>query len=36
MKEVVRKEVFKLLEVVMIYLIFNNAWVSLVHVVPMN
>lgn len=34
MKEVARKEVLKLLETCMIYLISNSFWVSLVHVVP--
>ena len=34
MKEVVRKEVVKLLDVGLIYLISNNACVSHVHVVP--
>lgn len=33
MKEVVRKEVLKLLEVGMIYPISDSSWVSLVHVV---
>ena len=34
MKEVVRKEVVKLLEKGMIYPISNSQWVSLVEVVP--
>ena len=34
MKEVVRKEVLKWLDVGVIYPIFDNAWVSLVQVVP--
>lgn len=34
MKEVVRKEVVKLLEAGMIYLISDSAWVSQVQVVP--
>ncbi|MCI74436.1 hypothetical protein A2U01_0095700, partial [Trifolium medium] len=34
MKEVVRKEVVKLLEAGMIYPISDNAWVSPVQVVP--
>lgn len=34
MKEVMKKEVLKLLEVGMIYLISYSSWVSLVHVVP--
>ena len=34
MKEVVRKEVTKLLEAEMIYPISNSDWVNLVHVVP--
>jgi len=34
MKEVVRKEVQKLLEVGMIYSISNSAWVSPVQLVP--
>ncbi|XP_058741312.1 uncharacterized protein LOC131613680 [Vicia villosa] len=34
MKEVVRKEVVKLLDAGMIYPISDSAWVSLVHVVP--
>ena len=34
MKEVVNKEVLKLLDVGIIYPIFDSAWVSLVHVVP--
>ena len=36
MKEVVRKEVLKWLDAGVIYLIFDSAWVSLVHVVPKN
>jgi predicted P-loop ATPase/GTPase len=34
MKEVVKKEVLKLLEAEMIYPISDSEWVSLVHVVP--
>lgn len=34
MKEVVRKEVIKLLDVGLIYPIFDSSWVSPVHVVP--
>jgi hypothetical protein len=34
MKEMVRKEVFKLLYVGLIYPISDSSWVSLVHVVP--
>ena len=34
LKEVVRKEVLKLLEAGMIYPISDSSWVSLVHVVP--
>ncbi|XP_058010458.1 uncharacterized protein LOC131183818 [Hevea brasiliensis] len=34
MKEVVKKEVWKLLEAGIIYLIYDNSWVSPVHVVP--
>ena len=34
MKEVVRKEVLKLLEAGMIYPIFDSEWVSPVQVVP--
>lgn len=34
MKEVVQKEVVKLLEASMIYLILDRAWASLVQVVP--
>ena len=34
MKEVVRKEVLKLLDVGVIYLISDKLWVSLVQVVP--
>ena len=34
MKEVVRKEILKWLNVGFIYAISNNPWVSLVHVVP--
>lgn len=34
MKEVVRKEVVKLLDASLIYPISNNSWVSLVYVVP--
>jgi len=34
MKDMVRKEVIKLLEVGMIYLILYSEWVSLVQIVP--
>lgn len=34
MKEVVKKEVLKLLDVGVIYLVADSLWVSLVHVVP--
>ncbi|MCI96934.1 hypothetical protein A2U01_0118234, partial [Trifolium medium] len=34
MKEVVKKEILKLLEADMIYLISDSVWVSPVHVVP--
>lgn len=34
MKEVVRKEVVKFLDVGLIYPIFDNSWMSLVHVIP--
>ena len=34
MKEVVRKEILKLLEAGIIYLIADSQWVSLVHCVP--
>lgn len=34
MKEVVRKEVIKLLKASMIYPIYDSSWVSPVHVVP--
>ena len=34
MKEVVKKEVLKLLNASFIYAISDNPWVSLVHVVP--
>ena len=34
MKEVIRKEVLKLLNASFIYAISNSPWVSLVHVVP--
>lgn len=33
-QEVVRKEVFKLLDVGMIYQILDSPWVSLIHIVP--
>lgn len=33
MKEIVKKEALKLLEVRMIYLISNRVWVSLVHMI---
>ncbi|MCI83355.1 hypothetical protein A2U01_0104631, partial [Trifolium medium] len=36
MKEVVRKEVVKLLEACMIYPISDSAWVSPIQVVPKN
>ena len=36
MKEVVRKEVVKMLEASMIYPISDSTWVSPVHVVPKN
>ena len=36
MKEVVRKEVLKWLNVGFIYAISDSPWVSLVHVVPKN
>ena len=36
MKDVVRKEVLKWLNVGFIYSILNNPWVSPVHVVPKN
>lgn len=36
MKEVVKKEVLKLLDVGMIYPILDSLYVSLVHVVPKN
>jgi len=36
MKDLVRKEVIKLLEADIIYPIFDSEWVSLVHVVPMK
>ena len=36
MKEVVRKEVLKLLDAGVIYPIYNSAWVSPVQVVPKN
>ena len=34
MKEVVQKEVVKLLDAGLIYPIWDSAWVSLIHVVP--
>lgn len=36
MKEIVMKEVVKLLEAIMIYLISDIAWVSQIQVVPKN
>ena len=36
MKEVIRKEVQKWMNVGFIYAILDNPWVSLVHVVPKN
>ena len=36
MKEVVRKEILKLLEAGIIYPIADSRWVSLVHYVPKN
>lgn len=34
MKEVVKKEVLKLLDIGIIFLIFDNEWVNPMHVVP--
>lgn len=34
MKEIVKKEVIKLLEACMVYPISNSSWVSMDHVVP--
>lgn len=36
MKELVRKEVLRLLVACMIYPISDSSWVSLMHVVPKN